>query len=530
MGMILEPITLSTVERCIDRFFKSVHGNLTAFSFEAQRQKIWTLFGLKAISPLIYFLITGMRRVEVMMYCGISVILMVKLSTGAGVKLFDVVDHCLSSMTSNGVCLLLFNLLCAMPLFFLLVFCSSHTIVRVFSNPDNQNRLGFFFKTMHIFGQQRLFYAMILCMYCATLFCIINVGGVIVNHSLQLDTAFQSISDRIITFLLSLVVWHLSYRLNPLGNKLSSHFTASFYNPLQGIIHFFLLLSFYLILFLGFLDSLWVAIFLLILGGMIGLYYIFIQPLNLPEWLLSIWAICHAGIIAVIGLFAYFFASGVEKISFSWQGRLLVLCSVGVVFIITGYLVQYHVVKKFRAVKVQAMDLLYEKKEQILFDAVQQDRYLICAAALSCGADPERVDQKGDALLHIAAWKNFPLVAHVLLKFGADCHRVNRCKLSALHIAASQLHLQMITLLLGAGARVDVQNQRGREPIHRICSNSRGSDSYIGIQCLKMLLSHGADPYKSDHKGMTAYDLAQKWNANQCMRIIEKSKYHLIWN
>ena len=190
--------------------------------------------------------------------------------------------------------------------------------------------------------------------------------------------------------------------------------------------------------------------------------------------------------------------------------------------IMVGLLHHYVVGRQSRVVSRKAMVLLDKHKARILLKSVQAGQHLISAAALARGAAPDGKDRKGDTLLHMAAWKNMPAVARVLLKFGANINQSNRAKLKALHIAASQLHPEMTYLLLYSGAKVNAEDMHGRAPIHRICSNSRASDSYRGLQCLNMLLKNGADPCQTDGYGFSAFDLAQKWNAHQYLQILKK--------
>lgn len=507
-----------------------IYQKLTAPSFEERCPKIWALSGLKAISPLTYVLMIGVIQMGRGIACCTSVVYMVVLSTDAGAGWFDFWSAALKLLSSNGLCHLSFYLLCATPLILLILFCCGHVVAKVFAHAENQSRYRIFFNAKRLFGQHQLFNGMILSMYFAALLCVLIMGGVIVNPQLPADKTFQTISDTVLTFLLALMIWHLTYRLEPLGNKLVLNFTAAFFNPLLGVLRFLVVLIFFMVLLLGRTESLFVVILLLVSGSVVSLGIFIIPFSGISERFTFIRVGCQSGLMTVIFGRAFCLADHAELTPFSDHNRLILLSSGFVGLIITGYLYQHFVGQNTRTAELKAMNLLFKQKEQILFDAVQQGQYLISAAALACGANPERVDHKGDSLLHIATWKNLPCVADVLITFGAECDRNNRVKLCPLHIAASQLHPEMTALLLNAGARVDVQDMHGRSPIHRICSNSRGSENYRGLQCLKMLLAYGADPHKVDHSGFSAFDLAKKWNASQCIEIIKKSKYPLKGN
>lgn len=491
-------------------------------SFKERCHKIWAWFGLKSASRFTFYFICGLFQIGVLMECGILAISAAVLLTGAGTGWFDFGCTCLGAFTCNGFYLLFFYLLCAIAPLLLLVYFSGHFIPKAFVNAENQSFFRLLFDAARIFGRRRLFNWVLVSMYGAALLCIFIVGGAIIDHGTNPDSAFQTASDAIVTFFMALMVWHFSYHLDPLGNKLGEQFKASYYDPLMSVVRFFIGLSFFLVILLGNMDSAATFIFLLISGSLISLENFFILPLDPCGWFLSARAGAYPGLLVVIiGRCLHGF-EGAGIIPLAEPHRVLWLAGALGLSVLNACLYRRFVVKPYCVMAFDAMRQLHHNKEHILFDSVNKGHHLVSAAALSCGADPDRVDPKGDALLHIAAWKDLPHVAWVLLKFGADCNRANRVNLRPLHISASRLHPDMIAVLLNYGARVNIKDMHGREPIHRICSNSRGSDCHRGMRCLKMLLKHGADPHQPDHNGTTAFDLAQKWNTSQYKRLIRK--------
>lgn len=488
--------------------------------FKAHCQKQWAWVGLKNVSPLAYYQCAGLFQLGVMIECGLSLFFIEILYTANQNRLLDSLDPFWRFWEGNCSFHLLFYGICAIPFCLLLVFLSGHVVTKAFVTTENQTRFGFFFEAAQLFGKQRLYTALILFMYSAALWCVLTVGWAIEAHAANSDFVFQLASDTVILFFLTVLVWHLSYQLHPLGNIVNERFKATFYDPLMGVIFFFITLSFFGGLWIGHLEETLTCIYLLISGSLLVYKSFFTLPPGVPVWLLSLRSGGYSGLMATLIRYAFGWTA-----PFSANRSVNLLCyTAPIAFsIITGLLHYYTVGQRHRARTQRAMKLLNNHKERILLNSVKQGQHLVSAAALAGGAAPDRVDSKGDTLLHIAAWMNIPHAARVLLKFGADSNCANRVKLSALHIAASQLHPEITGLLLNHGARVNAKDMHGRAPIHRICSNSRASDSYRGMRCLKMLLKNGADPWKPDFYGFSAFDLAQKWNADQYTRILLKS-------
>jgi ankyrin repeat protein len=74
-----------------------------------------------------------------------------------------------------------------------------------------------------------------------------------------------------------------------------------------------------------------------------------------------------------------------------------------------------------------------------------------------------------------------------------------------IHWAASGGNLDAIELLLEYGADVNAQNKNGRTPLHCLISERFDKIALWLIKCC------GADPHIPDKRGVSAYDLAQKF-------------------
>lgn len=96
-----------------------------------------------------------------------------------------------------------------------------------------------------------------------------------------------------------------------------------------------------------------------------------------------------------------------------------------------------------------------------------------------------------------------------LLRHGADPNvLVNG--LSALHAAVgldSSLNLRFTRLLLDYGGDPDIPSADGLTPIHVAAMWNR-------VNCLKLLIDRGGNPYQKDNEGMNALKLAKAFEAD----------------
>ena len=98
-----------------------------------------------------------------------------------------------------------------------------------------------------------------------------------------------------------------------------------------------------------------------------------------------------------------------------------------------------------------------------------------------------------------------------LLRRGADPNFLVS-GLSALHIAVgldSPLNLRFTRLLLDYGGDPDVPSDDGLTPIHVAAMWNR-------VNCLKLLIHRGGNPYQEDMDGLNAFKLAETFEADTC--------------
>ncbi|SNR44959.1 ankyrin repeat domain-containing protein [Blastococcus mobilis] len=107
----------------------------------------------------------------------------------------------------------------------------------------------------------------------------------------------------------------------------------------------------------------------------------------------------------------------------------------------------------------------------------------------------------GMDLLSWAALGGSPATAKVLLERGADADG------GALHAAAGGAQLELVRLLLDAGADVDRREpDTGRVPLHAAVAGDPGGDS---PDVVRVLLSRGADVNATTNDGATALDISR---------------------
>ena len=90
-----------------------------------------------------------------------------------------------------------------------------------------------------------------------------------------------------------------------------------------------------------------------------------------------------------------------------------------------------------------------------------------------------------------------------LLADGADVAAKDKQGFTALHFACQENRLDVVELLLAAGAPVDPPDQWGNTPLWRAVFNGRGD-----ARVVRRLVLAGANPDKANASGKTPRELA----------------------
>jgi uncharacterized protein len=114
------------------------------------------------------------------------------------------------------------------------------------------------------------------------------------------------------------------------------------------------------------------------------------------------------------------------------------------------------------------------------------------------------VDRLGRTPLHYAALDGDVGLIRQLLASGSNPDAADDNGWTPLHFAAQNNAAVAIAALLTAGAAVDARDAHGNTPLSTAVFNSRGSGEVI-----KLLRSHGADPYVRNLHGVSPLSLAR---------------------
>jgi ankyrin repeat protein len=121
-------------------------------------------------------------------------------------------------------------------------------------------------------------------------------------------------------------------------------------------------------------------------------------------------------------------------------------------------------------------------------------------ALLDAGASLDD-EVSGVDLLSWAALGGAPATARLLLARGADANG------GALHVAAAGARLELVSLLLDAGADVDRRDpETGRVPLHAAVAAGPGGDS---AEVVGVLLSAGAEVNATTNDGASPVDISR---------------------
>ena len=117
-------------------------------------------------------------------------------------------------------------------------------------------------------------------------------------------------------------------------------------------------------------------------------------------------------------------------------------------------------------------------------------------------APPSPVDDEGITPLWTAAYGGFAEIVRALLEAGADPDTFeSRWKMSSLSMAVQNGHIEIVEMLLAAGAAVEGYRPDGNTPL--IVAGHRGR-----TEIARILLDAGADINARSRRGMTPLSAA----------------------
>jgi ankyrin repeat protein len=126
-------------------------------------------------------------------------------------------------------------------------------------------------------------------------------------------------------------------------------------------------------------------------------------------------------------------------------------------------------------------------------------------ALLGAEAGPDAVSPDGFTPLHLAAFFGKPAAAALLLRRGAEVDPRGRGWMTGtpLHSAVSGRHVDVIEILLAAGADPNARQSGGWTPLHGAAHNG-------DVASVALLLAAGADPSALNDDGASVLSLAEE--------------------
>lgn len=119
--------------------------------------------------------------------------------------------------------------------------------------------------------------------------------------------------------------------------------------------------------------------------------------------------------------------------------------------------------------------------------AAYNGRYLVCVYLIQLGHDKQELMTtfKGNTCVHLALMNGHEQTTHLLLQhFPRFIDRPGEHGRTPVHIACMRDHYQCLGLLMGVGAKLDVQDHGGDTPLH-VCLQ------YGSVNCMRILVFDG---------------------------------------
>lgn len=153
------------------------------------------------------------------------------------------------------------------------------------------------------------------------------------------------------------------------------------------------------------------------------------------------------------------------------------------------------------------------------FSAIRIGRQENVIEAIEQGMDVNQPNEGGSTALMQATYGGDPLMVALLISRGANVNMIDGAGESALHLARGHREdypqIETLSLLLDAGAKLEVVNHEGDTPLLTFAKAARNyaiikADSYIEVDhspFIELLIERGANLLAVDRNGKTARDL-----------------------
>ena len=125
----------------------------------------------------------------------------------------------------------------------------------------------------------------------------------------------------------------------------------------------------------------------------------------------------------------------------------------------------------------------------------------------------------GFTALHLASFFGQPAAVEALLHYAPDVNAVSRnpMKVAVINAAAASRNLEVVKLVLQAGANPDAQQQAGYTALHEAAVNNNA-------ELAGALLSAGVDPGVRSDAGQTAAEMAREKSHTEIADMLDARK------
>ena len=130
------------------------------------------------------------------------------------------------------------------------------------------------------------------------------------------------------------------------------------------------------------------------------------------------------------------------------------------------------------------------------------------------GHDFNTADAKGELPLEVACRKGNAEAVRLMLEHGANGDRRTAAGTTIMHEAALGGSSDIVKLLLERGVPVDTPDlENGATPLQYAASFGR-------VPVVRVLLAHGADPYRKDKRGWDTFAVAQRNGQDEVVALL----------
>lgn len=136
------------------------------------------------------------------------------------------------------------------------------------------------------------------------------------------------------------------------------------------------------------------------------------------------------------------------------------------------------------------------------------------ASLLKFQADATLTDNFGNTALHWACNHGHLSIARALVAHGAEIDAVTNSRWTPLLCAAANGHFLLVAYLVSKGADVDVASIDGWTALHKAVIGKH-------TEIARLLLSREANPLQRSSSGLSAIDIAKKYELNEILQAIE---------